>query len=85
MPEQENHRNLLSPSETEEIRISLCSDRQNQFHKSNLNRGLQTVRFWPPTKFADLALHPRLIALFEDANKLLEKVKIEFQFNKKIL
>ena len=51
----------------------------------NLNRGLQTVRFWPPTKFADLALHLRLIALFEDANKLLEKVKIEFQFNKKIL
>ena len=35
---------------------------------------------WVPdhlSKAADLALRPKAIALFEDANKLLEKVKME--------
>ena len=30
--------------------MSLCSDRQNQFHKSNPNRGLKKVRLQPPVK-----------------------------------
>ena len=42
--------NLQSPSETEEIRINLCSDRQNQFQSSNTNQGLQTVSIRPPVK-----------------------------------
>ena len=33
--EQENNRNLQSPSETGKTRISLCFDKQNQVHKSN--------------------------------------------------
>ena len=35
---------------TWKIRISLFSDRQNQFHKSHLNWRLQTVGLWPPFK-----------------------------------
>ena len=33
--EQENERNLQTPSDNEEIRINLCSDRQKQFRRIN--------------------------------------------------
>ena len=35
-------------------------------------------------KAEKLALHPKLIAMFEDANKLPEKMKMDCQFKKKI-
>ena len=72
-PKQENQRNLQSPSEIEEIWISLCSDIQNQLHKSKPNRGLQIVML----KAADLAFRSKVISLFEDTNKLLKKVKMD--------
>ena len=50
MSKQWNQGNLLSPSEIEETRISQCSDRQNQLHKSNTKQGLQTVGLWSPVK-----------------------------------
>ena len=74
---QENHRNLRRPSETEEIRNSLCSNRKN-----NSTRLIQIKYYkqWVSEhliKAADLTLRPKVIALFEDANKLLEKLKLE--------
>ena len=49
-PEQENQRNLQSPSGIEEMWISMCSGIQNQLHKSNPNIVIQTVVLWPPFK-----------------------------------
>ena len=57
--------------------ISLCSDRQNQFNKSNK---IEDYKQWVSDhllKAADLALCPKVVALFEDVNELLEKVKIK--------
>ena len=34
----------------------------------------------PNLKADDIALCPKVLALFEDGNKLLEKVKMEFSF-----
>ena len=50
MTEHEYQRYIQRPSETEEIRISVCYNRQNQFYKSNPNQGLQTMGIQPPVK-----------------------------------
>ena len=36
-------------------------------------------------KVADLAIHPKVMALFEDANILIDKVKIKLSFKREII
>ena len=75
--EQENKRNLQSSSETEKYRcVCVLTDKTNFTRVINI----EYYRRWVSDKIlkvVNLTLHLKVVALFEDAKKILDKVKME--------
>ena len=76
-PEQENQRNIRSPSETGKSgSVCVPTDKTN----STILIKIEDYKQWVSDhllKAADLYLRPKVVSLLEDANELLKKVKIE--------
>ena len=77
-PEQVNKRNLRSSSYIEKSgSIYVPTDKTNSTREINIEDYRRLVSDIL-SKAANLALRPNVVALFEDANKLFDKVKKEF-------
>ena len=82
MTEQENKRNPRIPLETEISGSDCVPIYKTNFTKVILVGDCEQWVYNHVLKAADLALRPKVISLFEEVNKLLKKMKIDFSVQK---